>query len=514
MYGIKTNEVTENNKSRVTAELPILPDEIWHKIFSYLTHKELKSATLVSKTWNGLISNSPRFILRTKLNINARTKNSLQILKISQRAYRRVEINFAETEYLSAAVTMWTEYLGQLELHKCTVVGSEFLELLRQSSSITALILHNVKIEQRDEFCDPVNLKVTDLSMQHKNDSSDWIFDHLRCAGISNYLKIYEFQVPSWKTDSVVKFLDRIEGHIKVLHLFDINLDNTSQPLKPTFTFKWDVLVIEPFGSEEMIISEKSFNMKQICEASTDNSTLRISLCIKNIYRARNALKILKFCKNIVACDFSGDLREFQRSDLNGVGTLPSIKNLKLKNHECSADPAICAAFFTMFPNVRNLTIEFFHFSSFNLIDMAMISSKLRSVEHLVIESNFFYNSDLSSSVFRTIRFPELTSITIGPIGNMVKHPKTTAELLEKILENNRKLKMTIFVDNTGQMDQRKCGEFLRNFIGKIDDGSSNNFIVARAQYINFSQLTSRLTFGDEDLYHKKFKTFASIGKK
>lgn len=85
--------------------------------------------------------------------------------------------------------------LRHLQLTKCTVAGSDFLEFLRQTSTMTELNLSGVKIlKHRGRVCNPIELKLTDLGLEHGGTSTDWIFEHLHVIEVSNHLKFSVFR--------------------------------------------------------------------------------------------------------------------------------------------------------------------------------------------------------------------------------------------------------------------------------------------------------------------------------
>jgi hypothetical protein len=105
----------------------------------------------------------------------------------------------------------------------------------------------------------------------------------------------------------------------------------------PTFTFRWSCLVISPFGDEEMIISERSLAMKQLCESSVKNSTLKIThVGAIEFYKARSALQILEFCaSNIGTFEYMGNLRYFQMlSDFVKIEPFQMVQSLTFHCHE------------------------------------------------------------------------------------------------------------------------------------------------------------------------------------
>jgi hypothetical protein len=225
-----------------TYVLPILPDTFWQKIFDNLSYEELKSITLVSKYWNALVSNSPRFVLRTRLSMNVTDVPSstkcTEMIKISERRYDCAQIsNLVDSGYISTLP--WYGTLTQLELSNCTVVGLELLDLLRQSSTVKSLMLCAVRIGEQDEIVFRLKLKLTDLAVQHENKSTDWILDHLHCSEVSNFLEIRGFRATAWrKSDAVVNFLDRLKGTINLLLIDGVNLDSTAVNIKSNFNFK------------------------------------------------------------------------------------------------------------------------------------------------------------------------------------------------------------------------------------------------------------------------------------
>lgn len=472
--------------------IPILPEEIWNKIFTYFTHNELKAITFVSKSWNTFVSNSPQFYRYTKLKIDATSQRSfLDVMKGSSRKHLHVEIKYDNDR----AVCFWRSpifcfsCLTLLDLSFCTVEGSELLRMLRDHPTITALRLRDIEINRRKFFCEPLKLKLTELALQSFNESTDWILNHLNCSQVTNFLRI--ICSPHWRSDSVAKFLNRLEGNIDCLLIENINLDQASLLTYTRFSFKWNFLHFSYFSTFE---NPDRINMilKKFGDASAKGSTYRVFLPLH--HRSDNnflmSIQMLQFCKNISVCEFNSELLDYSSSAFKKFGSLDMIKCLKLKNVYCNNRRSeLYEAFFSMFPCLESLSITFSNFGLFQYLDMAFISRQLRSVKILMINSENFTIDDFNIELFRNMRFPDLESIAIGPILVFARNPELTVVWLRNLLRYHRKLHSITFIGNTSNLKNPNVKQLLRNISQDFSGGSLQTVNAARIQTSRFSQL-------------------------
>lgn len=498
----KSMEVDEES----AVELPILPEKVWHKIFDYLSYERLKTATLVSKTWNVLISNFPRFIHNTRLQKDGITTECWRILKSSQRSYRCVTINFTATKYLTMSLPLWTN-LTHLELYECTVVGSKLLIILSQLPTITALMIHRIKIVKRNNLSDPIKLRLVNLCLEHKNVSTDWIFDHLHCTRVSNYLKLWG----SWssKSDAVVKFLNRLKGHTNNVHLVRIDLDYLEHAIVAELDFTWGYLKVDSYENKDMIISDLSLNLRKICEASSSvNSAFNLSMG-EDEHQDQNFQQILKFIvgDSISSFEFVGELKYLRSSDFLSIGKFIAMNSLKFQPYQSNDDyPAIDAAFFSMFPHVRNLTLDSMTIDYFYHLDMEFICSELKFIENLKIEFNASDDDDYLN-VLNSIRFSNLKSIAICPLEIITKNIKIImCEKFREFLSFHESLEFITLIDKRSSLDSKKCDEFLQHFSKGISSSSVRRINVVRVQISNDTQFK-----WDEGPTQESLNVFASI---
>lgn len=274
------------------------------------------------------------------------------------------------------------------------------------------LAIHDVEIENRDDDHDPVELKLNDLALQHMDESTDWIFNHFHCTEATNYLEIRGHAKKKRETFSLVNFFNHIEGEIGFLHIVDVNLDNTNEfYIRPTFKFKWRFLHIEPLGVKKLIVRPDSPKMKFLCEACTENSTLRLKCPSHNLAACKSALQILKFCVDspIDTLELFGG---FEGVEIESFGIFKSLKCLKFqffKNGDMRSVNIMNKKFFSMFPNVTKLQL---HLRSANIFEnITLLTSSFKNVHTLSLDFRICLDEkELIDAVLNNIRFPRLES--------------------------------------------------------------------------------------------------------
>uniref|UniRef100_A0A1A9UX27 F-box domain-containing protein n=1 Tax=Glossina austeni TaxID=7395 RepID=A0A1A9UX27_GLOAU len=163
-------------------QLPDLPNEIWIKLFTYLTHGDLQQVKLVCKHWCDLCR-VPELKRKSKLVITAHNLKDLsQVLKSSPEICEYLQYECLELHGVKVQKDLLTafEYLGyyirQLKLHESPVfcVLNDYLPELEE------LILTRIPSVQSY-----VNNFSVDLYKFPKFKSL-----HMSCAGVTYYIKI------------------------------------------------------------------------------------------------------------------------------------------------------------------------------------------------------------------------------------------------------------------------------------------------------------------------------------
>lgn len=443
--------------------LPILPEEVWLEIFSNLSYNDLRSASLVSKSWNVWIGSFQPFIGNTRLNFPAETSSRapidgrLKILESLQRKYRAVRINTAAHGVLIKALSFHQTNLTQLELSRSTLNASQFLQIFKQSPAIKALSLESIVIKKKVSRREPVQLKLTDLAFCLEDDgSSMWMLDHLHCTEVTNYLRIKSPEdeegsrtyYSKCTIESVVKFLGRLEGTVKTIDLCSFEICGTIRMQFPAFSFKWETLILR--GIYEM---QSSYRMERLCAASGENSVLKVAT--DYIYKGA-ASRILNGCVNTK----SYELLEFEGPIIRpcdySTSTMEKVENL---TYRLTGSQRWYALDFWDFPNLKNLTI-----------DGSMLS--LPYARHL----------------------SELKSITLHGFDKMAEDPESTTETLKKWIVDWTKIeKVTFVIDRSIEITSSyrdKIAEFLEIIWQSIGD-SVDSIIVAHQQLSSLTELTS-----------------------
>lgn len=481
-------------------ELPTLPVEVWHRIFNYLTYDELmNSALLVSKTWHAWILDSARFTTRTRLCLDKTKLRDWKVFRSSKRSYLDVDVHSMISRFVPPSLTFWKN-LNQLYLRCSEFDGPNMLNLLRNCSLLKALAVKKCHVIDTDKVCEPVALKLTDLSLQNANESTDWIMDHLHCTEISNYFDVRGTLAPEWKADSIVKFLNRLEGNIKYLQIDDINLDNISAQITPTFAFKWQTFICKLYDIASTI-DVSSPIMEQLCEASMAGSALQLSWLARN--RPLNALRILELCLangNVVSFECIGDFSGFQCSDFTVIGVFDKLVDLKIACYSIPSDESdVNAAFLSMFPNVQNLCLDLACDEFLSEISIAMMSSKFKNVTSLKILWDERPGKSLGvNELLKNINFPKrLESFMLGQIDN-TETPEVTGELLSKLLKRHRKLtKIAFFDENNPNREAQRKIDFLNAISRHISGGSLSSLSVIQIESFCCSPLALNGMMGD-----------------
>lgn len=505
IYGSAMSDHDEcENILSVTEKLPILPIEIWHHIFKFLTRNELKSATMISRAWNSLISNSPQFIMRTRFHFRGK-ESDIQSKDLNCRhSYRCVRVSEHRISCAPELFSRWT-FLTQLEFDKCTIDGSQLLKFLRNCPTIKMLAMHEVEIENRDECNDPVELKLTDLALQHMDESTDWIFNHFHCIEVSNYLEIRGQMEKRKHTFSLVNFLNRVEGEINFLIIVEVNLNCTKKlHITPSFKFKWRFLYIEPLGLKAMLVTPNSLKMKSLCEACTENSTLRLMSPKLNLAARKSALQILKFCVDspIETLELFGGFEDVQ---FDSFGIFKSVTCLHLDSHgDRRSSNIMSRKFLSMFPNVTKLQmhLRFKDSDRYGYItdDFALLASSFKNVKTLSVDfrycSYYCKENRLINYVLDSIDFPQLESLMLQPLRDFERGIKKYY-WLEELIYKHRNIKTISFNDHGERnierfkysyIDCEHIGLFYGNIIThNYDRPKCEQFLKTISQYIKAS---------------------------
>lgn len=480
--------------------LSFLPQEIWNKILDYLNYEELKSASLVSKRWNSDISSYANFINRTKFHVNVGTSECLKVLKNSQRNYDHVIDVSKQHKYFLKTFLLFSN-ITTLELCYCRVVGSEFLKLLGECSTIKALIIRGIDIAKRERCCEPVKVNLTDVILEHTDDSTDWIFNHLKCPEISNLLQISCLSFCR-NAKSVMNFLEQISGFVRALHIINcVNLDRDTLSTQfvpqtaPFIRFKWKFFHIQyvkiNFGLEDCIVGSA---LRTLCRASSKNSSLKLSN-VNNNKMAKYSVSILEICTSISSLEIEGDLQLFTSSNLfSDLATgilkpIRSIENLTLSNTSFnSIDSDVMTLILKMLPNVENISIEFDDMRSLTLSEIVLIGSKVKRLTidpSRVYPYESSYSDFINNNYYRIIKIPGLESITLGLFAMYIEFPQVTTNLLRDMLKFHSQIKKIVFIE-IGRLNQSKLKEFLSHVFENINLTVERIDIVRENSFCHF----------------------------
>lgn len=413
-----------------------------------------------------------------------------------------LEIKSVNSSNLTAALSALSivpdenffDRIHHLQLTKCTVIGSDFLELLRQTPNLKELNLIAVKVGKCDgRICNPIKLKLSDLGLEHGNESTEWMFEHLHCTEVSNHLKIRNI-LTKWKSDSLVMFLTRLRSNVNYLQMIDINLDNLAHPIFAVFNFNWRFLHLDTFGFKPTHSTENNNVLKQLCAMAMEKeSCLKIG-SVTNKFKDRSVLQILKFCIGS-EIELLGEWNQ-----ANSVSDkFELIEKLTLRS--ISKHPTDNTNFIEMFPRVKRLQVEFGTFEKFfEKLNMLSIATHLKEVETLVID---WHGENLSNDnfhslpeKFRNIKLPKLKTIELGPVRAIAKNDGTDAEILSNLTECDEKMtriKLSV-VSSSANND-------LLQSIGYDEKGSrSIKFKLVKLRKIYTDQVSGGRFLGKEHL--------------
>lgn len=490
----------------ITANILNLPGEILHMIFDFLDYEELKIVNLVCKDWKALIMNYSGFLKRTRTLIDGAKIYETDLTVAKKRSYQDVVVKNMSREncriskiFILIILPNWKN-LSKIELDDCHVNGTLLIMFFHEHPKLKDIKMSEVNISNTI-YCKPVGLRLTNLTLENRNYSTDWIFDHLHGSEVTNYLRIdsdyiegFHVNPDRWKTHSVLNFLIKLKGHTKCLHLDldDINVGYSIRQLNSNFQFTWEILKIDIFNPlyallrwKRIKLGNKFSMLKRLCLSSSEISTLMLPNLVDES-EAIDALYVMRFCSKVNCLVIENLLAYFdEKSDFRSIlksrkFKMKSIENLNLRcsNFEHRNDETeMHALFFSMFPNVTTLTLEFRYISDLNLLSLEIVGLNLKSLRHL--ELTFLHpKSKLPDS--NAIKFPELETVTLCPLGLYAKSVKKTAHFMFDLVKHNKKLKTISFIHDNDELDRQKCDSFLENIAGFVRNSCVENIKLSR----------------------------------
>lgn len=211
-----------NNNSSIAS---LIPAEIWEEIFKYLPFKSLLPSTLVSKSWNEIISNSTRFKSKLFLSLNKLTfvehvdEDAINAFRI-QRKYRglfmrcRKRLKAAQYQHLLSQLLKTASDLHSVYFDDCEFSIIEFIHFVQQCKNVQRLTISLCTFHQNFNFS-----PVSDHNFNFCIVECDyWILNKLECQSISKDLQLLVNQELPTKIQLMSSYKDRHEcDHINTV---------------------------------------------------------------------------------------------------------------------------------------------------------------------------------------------------------------------------------------------------------------------------------------------------------
>lgn len=262
-----------------------LPAEVWDKIFSYLPHEDLLKSTLVSKSFNKLISNSTTFIRKTGLKLYKLIDHNIRPdfdhffiheFRI-KRKYRWLSFSLSRM----VGADLYHHLLTQLiptasDLHNVTFNGCEFsiddfTYFIQRCKLLRELEISSCRFKKTSEVIPSIELSLECFRFYQ---SDEWILDHFNCRRVKRDLEferaISDRYGLNGNTDEIVRFLNKIEGDVGKLKLREVDVDKTSVELDPKF--KW--MELDLFAETiNTMFNDTMPNKEKLYAAASPNAT-------------------------------------------------------------------------------------------------------------------------------------------------------------------------------------------------------------------------------------------------
>lgn len=218
------------------ATIDNLPLEILTMIIEFMDYEQILSVSLVSKRWNEAVSNSLKFLDKTRLhlNINESFKNNFEVT----RPYRALKIDSRSTDDRPLIVTLepqflnsiqtFSSYLRLIKLSGVNISYEDFDDFFEScSDSLEELYLWSVSPTTRENVRNKKKVKLPNLK-KLKALASCMILDRFECENVE-YLEfnsecIETGQINDFKSKKFIKFLNHFKNlKVILIHFFDIS---------------------------------------------------------------------------------------------------------------------------------------------------------------------------------------------------------------------------------------------------------------------------------------------------
>lgn len=350
-------------------------EDAYREIFKYLPHKDLLNATLVCKTWNNWISNSKIFKSSTKL-VFKEEEGAAEEVKL-ERLYESISFNrrsYRPIKKISSKIlnqiSLFNETVKEVDFWYFQFCASDFLNLLRSCSKIKILTLCDCEFERDSEHYEKVALSSMDEFVFNTR-NSDWILDFLECKRVKKLSfcrSCSKDEVVIPPADHYIEFLNQIEDEVKKLRIMNINISNSNTELNPKF--KWNKLSLQldcyyttVSMSLQLFGSAKRCNLEKLCNASEENSWLK--LCICESHENSNHLNLsvvpclINWSIGIITLEMLYACIMPQREEfLSMITKYSKVKNLKIYQGYDATAPLNLRSFITKFNHIDSLEVD------------------------------------------------------------------------------------------------------------------------------------------------------------
>lgn len=231
-----------------------LPEECLLEIFSFLSYNGHKSASLVCETWNNVISNSTKFLSKTRFHMNLSAKSPN--IKLS-RNYRNVRLDLSgiDPSQLLEDVSEIGELLTEVyvdiryyENHMTSAVMKSITKFLKTCKNVITLSVTSSQIRSKNQSeatAAEEPLKLRNLRNLYLNNCK-WIFPIIRCEKLDSITVDDRFgSTEPLNVIDLIEFLNNL-NHLNSLTLFNVNFSSTFVVLQPKF--KWNEMTVDGSG--------------------------------------------------------------------------------------------------------------------------------------------------------------------------------------------------------------------------------------------------------------------------
>ncbi|KAG5672254.1 hypothetical protein PVAND_002396 [Polypedilum vanderplanki] len=386
---MKTDEQINNSRSMTCID--DIPDEILAEIFTFLSGKDLKSATLTNRTFANIVSSSSKLMKKFFLVITTKRKWDFETISSLQRKHQSLFFfDFITAENsLDKVLENGLENIGvnlkSIEFNDCCLYAQEFVKILNYSKNLTHLKILFSKINESSHedlilpFLSNLKIRMSDINFElfHKIES----------------LKKIQLEVNETTNTDVSTFQQILNKNskLKTLTLVNLRLSNL-----------FDIKMKQNFQLEILNIIQCHFKHKENFEIFLDSQKLlkEVELSFSHMKLGNDRVRYFEsivesIMKKKTLKNLTLNIEEYNFCSFNFL-EVNRIENftLRLKDTNFSS-----AQYLKYFPTLKSLELEVKELTNEN---MEILNNSL--VNHLEI-----YN--LTSECFSKLKIKSLKSL-------------------------------------------------------------------------------------------------------